>query len=236
MKIFAIADLHLSNDESKPMSIFGPQWEDHFSRICADWKSKVSDEDIVLLPGDLSWEMKLENALSDIRRVGQLPGRKVLIRGNHDYWWSSISRVREVLPEGMYAIQNDALTIDGVTFCGTRGWILPGEDTDEDDDRIRMRELGRLRLSMDSALRVCGGGPVICMLHYPPLLEAMRDTEVTALIEDSPIREVVYGHLHGNALKGAFRGIHNGVHYHQVSCDGIGFKLEQIMEINGTSD
>lgn len=229
MKIFAIADLHLSNDESKPMDIFGAQWENHFARIREDWASKVSDEDIVLLPGDLSWEMKLEAAVSDIRRVGALPGRKVLIRGNHDYWWSSIGRVRENLPEGMYAIQNDAVTIDGFTFCGTRGWVLPGEDSDADDERIRARELGRLRLSVDSALRIAGDGPIICLLHYPPLLEAMRNTEVTALIEQTPIREVVYGHLHGNALKGAFRGMHNGVNYHQVSCDGIGFKLEQIL-------
>ena len=113
MKIFAIADLHLSNDESKPMDIFGAQWENHFARIREDWLSKVSEEDIVLLPGDLSWEMKLEAAVSDIRRVAALPGRKVLIRGNHDYWWSSIGRVRENLPAGMYAIQNDAVTIDG---------------------------------------------------------------------------------------------------------------------------
>lgn len=229
MKIFAIADLHLSNDESKPMDIFGAQWENHFARIREDWLSKVSEEDIVLLPGDLSWEMKLEAAVSDIRRVAALPGRKVLIRGNHDYWWSSIGRVRENLPAGMYAIQNDAVTIDGYTFCGTRGWVLPGEDSDEDDERIRLRELGRLRLSVDSALRIAGDGPIICLLHYPPLLEAMRDTDVTALIEQTPIREVVYGHLHGNALKGAFRGVHNGVNYHQVSCDGIGFKLEQIL-------
>lgn len=229
MKIFAIADLHLSNDESKPMDIFGAQWENHFARIREDWLSKVSEEDIVLLPGDLSWEMKLEAAVSDIRRVAALPGRKVLIRGNHDYWWSSIGRVRENLPAGMYAIQNDAVTIDGYTFCGTRGWVLPGEDSDEDDERIRLRELGRLRLSVDSALRIAGNGPIICLLHYPPLLEAMRDTDVTALIEQTPIREVVYGHLHGNALKGAFRGVHNGVNYHQVSIDGIGFKLEQIL-------
>lgn len=229
MKIFAIADLHLSNDESKPMDIFGAQWENHFARIREDWLSKVSEEDIVLLPGDLSWEMKLEAAVSDIRRVAALPGRKVLIRGNHDYWWSSIGRVRENLPAGMYAIQNDAVTIDGYTFCGTRGWVLPGEDSDEDDERIRVRELGRLRLSVESALRIAGDGPIICLLHYPPLLEAMRDTDVTALIEQTPIREVVYGHLHGNALKGAFRGVHNGVNYHQVSCDGIGFKLEQIL-------
>ena len=229
MKIFAIADLHLSNDESKPMDIFGAQWENHFARIREDWLSKVSEEDIVLLPGDLSWEMKLEAAVSDIRRVAALPGRKVLIRGNHDYWWSSIGRVRENLPAGMYAIQNDAVTIDGYTFCGTRGWVLPGEDSDEDDERIRVRELGRLRLSVESALRIAGDRPIICLLHYPPLLEAMRDTDVTALIEQTPIREVVYGHLHGNALKGAFRGVHNGVNYHQVSCDGIGFKLEQIL-------
>lgn len=229
MKIFAISDLHLSGGDTKPMDIFGAQWENHFDRISRDWKDRVSEDDIVLLPGDLSWAMKLEDAMEDIRSVAALPGRKILIRGNHDYWWDSITRVRAALPEGMYAIQNDAVKLDGFTFCGTRGWVLPGEETDEDDERIRRRELGRLRLSLDSAIRLAGDGPIICLTHYPPLLDAMRDTEVTATLEDSPVRQVVYGHLHGNALKGAFRGTHNGITYYQTSCDGTGFRLEQIL-------
>ncbi|MBQ3667943.1 MAG: metallophosphoesterase [Clostridia bacterium] len=225
MRVFAISDLHLSSIDDKPMDVFGAHWERHFERISEDWLSKVSAEDTVLLPGDLSWAIQLDDALADLKCVAALPGRKVLIRGNHDYWWSSISRVRDALPEGMYALQNDALKLDGVTFCGTRGWILPGEGTDADDERIYKRELGRLRMSLDDAVRISNGGEIICMMHYPPLTEACTDTQVTALIEAYPVKHVIYGHLHGAALKGAFRGEHNSVIYHQASCDGTDFKL-----------
>ncbi|MBQ3763219.1 MAG: metallophosphoesterase [Clostridia bacterium] len=229
MKVYAISDLHLSSVDDKPMDVFGAHWENHFARISEDWLSKVSGEDIVLLPGDLSWALQLENALPDIRCVAALPGKKVIIRGNHDYWWSSISRVRDALPENMYAIQNDAISISGITFCGTRGWILPCEGWDQDDERISKREYGRLKMSLDRAVQIADGGEIICMLHYPPLTEANPDTEVSALIESYGIKHVVYGHLHGVALKGAFRGEHNGVFYHQASCDGTDFKLITIL-------
>ena len=228
MNVFAISDLHLPADGNKPMDIFGAHWERHFERISEDWRSKVTDEDTVLLPGDLSWAMHLSGALNDIARVGELPGKKILIRGNHDYWWSSISRVREALPAGMYALQNDALRLDGFTYCGTRGWILPGEGVQDDDVRIYKRELGRLELSLDYAQRVQGDTDIICLLHYPPLTDAQRDTEMTALLKSRNVRHTVYGHLHGSALMGAFRGEHDSVFYHQVSCDGIDFKLELI--------
>ena len=228
MKLFAISDLHLPAGENKPMDVFGAHWERHFERISEDWLSRVSDEDIVLLPGDLSWAMQLSQARRDIESVGSLPGRKLIIRGNHDYWWSSISRVREALPTSMYAIQNDAVKLDGITFCGTRGWILPGDGVQEDDVRIFRRELNRLELSLTRAKQLASGGSIVCLVHYPPLTDAVRDTEVTELIERSGVKCVVYGHLHGGALNGAFRGEHNGVSYHQVSCDGIHFKLEEI--------
>ena len=229
MNVFAISDLHLSAVDDKPMDVFGAHWENHFERICLDWLNRVSEEDIVLLPGDLSWAISLTAAVPDIERVGKLPGKKVLIRGNHDYWWSSISRVREALPEGMYAVQNDAVRLGDVTFCGTRGWILPCEGWDADDEKIYKRELGRLNMSLERAKHLAESGKIVCMLHYPPLTEANPDTDVTRLLEESGIRHVVYGHLHGSALKGAFRGEHNGVTYHQASCDGTDFKLISIL-------
>ena len=228
MRVFAISDLHLSSGANKPMDVFGEHWEHHFERISEDWRSKVGDEDIVLLPGDLSWAMQLDGAQEDIESVAALPGRKLITRGNHDYWWNSISRVRDRLPQGMYALQNDALVLDGMAFCGTRGWLLPCESTDKDDERIYKRELGRLRMSLECARRLLPLGDVICMLHYPPLTDVERDTEVTSLLEEFGVAHTVYGHLHGNALKGAFRGEHNGVRYHQVSCDGTDFKLMEI--------
>ena len=116
MAIFAISDLHLPARQ-KPMDIFGDHWANHFDRISQDWRERVSESDVVLLPGDLTWAMHLEEALEDIRRVGELPGRKLLLRGNHDYWWSAIGRVRRALPEGMFAIQNDCIQLDGVLFA-----------------------------------------------------------------------------------------------------------------------
>ena len=113
MALFAISDLHLPARE-KPMDVFGAHWENHFERIREDWLQRVGAEDVVLLPGDLTWAMRLEDAMEDIARVGELPGRKIILRGNHDYWWSAIGRVRRALPEGMYALQNDAMELDGV--------------------------------------------------------------------------------------------------------------------------
>ena len=129
MKIYAIGDLHLPGGDDKPMEVFGTHWEGHWQKIKQDWLEKVRYEDVVLIPGDISWAMQLEHAVEDLRAVGDLPGRKIILRGNHDYWWGSITRVREALPEGMYALQNDAIELDGVVFCGSRGWTIPqGED------------------------------------------------------------------------------------------------------------
>lgn len=229
MAVYAISDLHLPAGDDKPMDIFGGHWERHFERIQEDWISRVREEDIVLLPGDLSWAMRLEDAVQDLSAIGALPGRKIITRGNHDYWWSSIGRVRDRLDKNMYAIQNDAILLDGYVFCGTRGWILPAEESDPDDIRIFNRELGRLTMSLEAAKRLSGTAEIICMLHYPPLTDAVRETPVTSVLEDFGVSHVVYGHLHGAALAGAFRGGMNGVNYHQVSCDGLDFKMHRVL-------
>ena len=230
MAVFAIGDLHLPGGDDKPMNVFGDIWEEHFERVAEDWAARVGTEDVVLLPGDLSWAMRLEDARKDIAQIAALPGRKVLLRGNHDYWWSSIGRVRDALCEGMYALQNDALKLEGLILCGTRGWKDREEGWGADDEKIYQRELKRLELSLSCATRL-GNGVKVCLMHYPPLSAAQTDTPFSRLIENNGISRVVYGHLHGSALKGAFRGEHNGVWYHQVSCDGTGFKLEDVMEI-----
>ena len=150
MAVYAISDLHLPARQ-KPMDVFGPQWKDHFDRICLDWRERVTAEDLVLLPGDLSWAMHLEDALEDLAAVGELPGSKILLRGNHDYWWSSIGRVRRALGEGMYALQNDSLLIGERLYAGTRGWTLPGPETTAEDARIYERERLRLEMSLKHA-------------------------------------------------------------------------------------
>lgn len=235
--IFAISDLHLPGGDTKPMDVFGAHWANHFERICEDWRARVRDDDLVLLPGDTSWAMHISGAMDDLAAIGSLPGTKVLLRGNHDYWWSSISKVREVLPEGMYALQNDALWLNGAIICGSRGWTLPGAASfdEKEDMRIYQRELGRLELSLKAAektleeARQNGEAPrLIAMLHYPPVSEKQTPTEVTALLAQYGVETAVYGHLHGPGLAGAFEGMLDGVHYHQASCDGLGFKLLEI--------
>lgn len=223
MAVFAISDLHLPARQ-KPMDIFGPHWENHFERIAADWRARVTEADIVLLPGDLTWAMHLEEALEDLGRVGELPGRKLILRGNHDYWWSSIGRVRRALPEGMYAIQNDVLQLDGMLFAGSRGWIIPmGDNADENDVRIYNRERLRLEMSLKAARRMDANAPLIAMMHYPPLMDQVAG--FSDILEAYGVCDCVYGHLHGAGLNGAVRGMRGSVRYHQVSCDGLGFRL-----------
>lgn len=229
MAIFAISDLHLPANQ-KPMDIFGDHWANHFDKISQDWRERVSESDIVLLPGDLTWAMHLEEALEDIRRVGELPGRKLLLRGNHDYWWSAIGRVRRALPEGMFAIQNDSLQLDGILFAGTRGWTIPtGEHPDPDDVRIYQRERMRLEMSLKEARRRDAEAPLVAMLHYPPRIEC--DAGFTDILSQYGVSDCVYGHLHGAGLYSAIRGERDGIRYHQVSCDGLDFKMYRLPEL-----
>ncbi len=233
MRVFAIGDLHLPGGDDKPMAVFGSHWEGHFDRVRDAWRRLIDRDDLVLIPGDISWAMQIERALPDLRAIGELPGRKIILRGNHDYWWCGISRLREALPEGMYALQNDAIKIGGLAVCGSRGWTLP-DGTDAENERIYARELIRLELSLKQGERL--GGRLLVMTHYPPLNEHAGETAASALMERFGVRNVVYGHLHGASLRGAFNGEKNGVRYDCVSCDGIGFCPKLILDEGAPSD
>lgn len=226
MKVFAIGDLHLPGGDDKPMDVFGAQWEGHIGRIAADWEARVSGEDLVLIPGDISWAMQLSAALPDLKLIGDWPGRKVILRGNHDYWWPGITRLREALPESIRAVQNDAVRLGEVTVCGSRGWTLPGAQSAEDDLKIYTRELMRLEMSLKRAHAL--GGRLIAMTHFPPVLEDGSSSEVSDLFERYGVAEVVYGHLHGAANRSAFCGEKNGVRYTCVSCDRLNFRLHEV--------
>ncbi len=231
MTIFAIGDLHLPGGDTKPMDVFGSHWENHFDKIAADWRLKVAPDDLVLLPGDISWAMRLEEALPDLYLIGALPGKKVLLRGNHDYWWGAITRLRAALPANMYALQNDALNLGGVVLCGTRGWVIPGEaGLDPEDMRIYQRELMRLEMSLAQAQRLAPDLPKVAMLHYPPFNERQEPSGFTELMERYGVGDVVYGHLHGPGLKSGFTGLKRGVRYYLTSCDGLGFALLNVTE------
>lgn len=221
MKIFAISDLHLSVNNPKPMDIFGPVWDGYLEKIFSQWKELVAEEDIVLLAGDFSWAMKLEDAVSDFELLKDLPGKKVLIRGNHDYWWKSISSVRNIMPEGFYAIQNDAIKIGNVVLCGTRGWQVPERKIEQspEDEKIFKREVLRLELTLQAGEKLREEGDrLICLMHYPPMNFAREDSEFSLLMEKYKVESVVFGHVHGyKNIETKF--VKNNIKYYLTSCD-----------------
>ena len=199
MRVFAIADPHLSSADPKPMTIFGDGWAGHPERFFTGWRDTVSAGDLVLVPGDVSWAMTLAGALPDLKDLAALPGQKVLLRGNHDYWWSSLAKLRAALPEGMFAVQNDALRFGKVVVAGTRGWVTPGSsDFSAEDERIYERELGRLKLSLAAAAKLRRPGDrLVVMLHYPPTNLRLEPSGFTDLLAGAGAAAVVFGHLHG---------------------------------------
>ena len=175
--------------------------------------------------------MQLAAAKPDLDAIGALPGRKVLIKGNHDYWWNSVSKLRRVLPEGMSALQHDALDMGDFVVCGTRGWMFPTGDAPlaPEDERILNRELLRLDMAISAAEKLAQGQkPIVVMLHYPPLLLTVLDTPFTQVLARHRVHTVVYGHLHGAGIRAGFNGEHEGIHYRLTSCDALGFRLTEV--------
>ncbi|HWQ58566.1 MAG TPA: metallophosphoesterase [Clostridia bacterium] len=222
MKVYCIGDLHLPGNSEKPMDVFGHAWDDHPTRIREAWRDTVESHDLVLVPGDISWAMRLEDVREDLAFIGSLPGTKLLLRGNHDYWWNSISKVRALLPEGCFALQNDAFHFGDFAFAGSRGWVCPGSAgfSEEEDRGIYERELIRLGLSLDAAKP---GERLLAMLHFPPFNEKRMSSGFTSLLESHGVETVVYGHLHDKACASAFEGKRGGVSYMLCSADHIGF-------------
>lgn len=220
--IYAISDLHISRSGEKPMDVFGASWKNHYNRICENWSKTVSEEDTVLVPGDLSWAMRINEAFTDLSEIMQLPGKKIFIRGNHDYWWSGIGKVRDKFScfENAYFLQNDSVTVDGISYCGTRGWLCPQntEYKKTKDESIYRREVSRLEMALK---KTEAGLPKVVLLHFPPLVDSSN--EFTDLLEKYNVNNVVYGHLHGIAIQNAFVGERNGISYTLCSADSIGF-------------
>jgi predicted phosphohydrolase len=227
MRFFAISDLHLSFTSNKPMDKFGQHWYLHHEKIERSWRAEVNEDDIVLIPGDHSWAMKLDEALPDLQWIAALPGTKVMGKGNHDLWWHSLARLEGLGLPATRWLQNNAMIFADVGIVGTRGWSFPrGGDSEEDqqDEKIYRRELERLKLSYQALAqqRKKTGAEisrVICMLHYPPLLADRRDTEFTRLMEENGTDVCVYGHMHLSHKHRVFRGAQNGIRYDVVSCD-----------------
>lgn len=234
MKVYAIGDLHLDSVVEKPMDIFGPGWDNHWERIVKDWNSKVTSEDVVLIPGDISWAMKTQEVIPDLELIKALPGKKIITRGNHDYWWEAISEVRSLLDENMWALQNDSIRINNVVICGTRGWAVPEKDfKTKDDEKIYKRELIRMELALqDLAKKRQEGDICIAMIHYPPFNAKLLPSDFTRLFEQFNIDKVVYGHLHGRGCRACKYLVQNGIQYYLTSCDQVNCELVEIIGEN----
>lgn len=230
MKVFAISDLHLSINNPKPMDIFGPVWDNYLTEIENNWNEIVSDDDIVLIPGDISWAMKFEEAKIDLDYICKLKGHKVIIKGNHDYWWSSISEIRNYLYNNTYALQNDAVKIGDVVICGSRGWsVLEENEKTPQDEKIYRRELIRMELSLKSMeAKREEGDKVIVMTHFPPFNYNMDDNAMLQLFENYGVNAVVFGHLHRYDKKQKLLFNKNNINYFLTSCDLTNNKLTEI--------
>ena len=212
------------------MSVFGAGWENHFEKIKKDWLEKVTPDDIVLIAGDISWAKKLSEAGTDLQAIATLPGKKVLIRGNHDFWWSGISKVRQSAPDNSFYFLNiDACKIDDFVFVGSRGWACPGSpDYSEQDKKLYLREAERFKLAFAEAEKLKkDGDKVIALIHYPPFTQKKEDTLFSQLFEEKKVDKVVFGHIHGNTFF-PFKTEKNGVEYLLTSCDKTEFKLTKV--------
>lgn len=232
MNVFSISDLHLSGLSDKPMDVFGKGWENHFEKIKSDWQKKVSsDDDIVLIAGDISWGTTLEEGLFDLEALKELRGRKVFIRGNHDFWWNGITKLRRAAPDGsFYFLQNDCVKFENVIICGSRGWTCPGSsDYSDTDERLYRREAERFKLCFKEVEKIREEGDrLIVMIHYPPFSKTSPSTEFTSLFEEFKADKVVFGHIHGETFF-PFRTVKNGIEYVLTSCDKVDFTLQRIL-------
>ena len=231
MKIFSISDLHLSGTSDKPMDVFGAGWENHFEKIKCDWQSKVSDEYIVLVCGDISWGTVLEEGLYDLNSLKGLNGKKVFIRGNHDYWWNGITKLRDAAPdESFFFLQNDCVKFGDVIICGSRGWSCPGSaDYSDHDEKLYLREAERFRLCFKQVEKVREEGDrLLAMIHYPPFSVKSPQTLFSQIFEENGVEKVIFGHIHGETFF-PLRTVKNGIEYILTSCDKVGFALQRIL-------
>lgn len=232
MKIFAIGDLHLSmgEDIEKPMDIFGGEWVGHAEKLYNNWTESVTNDDIVIVCGDISWGLRLDEAVADLEWIHNLPGTKVFFKGNHDLWWQSAGRLNKMYDDGtMNFMQCKAYIAGDVAICGSRGWICPGTDRfSEHDRKIYDREAARLRLSLEEGKKQ-GIKKIIGVLHYPPTNDKHQASDFTRLMEEYGVKTCVYGHLHGkDVFPNGLKGIYNGVEYRLVSLDYLQAKPEEV--------
>jgi len=223
MSLFAIGDLHLSLGAAKPMDVFGGAWDGYMEKL-AKGLSVIGPEDTTVLCGDLSWGMGLEAALPDFRYIAAIPGRKIILKGNHDYWWSTVSKFRALCEanglERMEILNNNCFFYGDIAVCGTRGWFYEEDRGGTHDEKVFRRELIRL----ETSLKAAGSAEKYCFLHYPPRYRGYECLELIELMERYGVTQCCYGHLHSESHKLAVQGLHGGIDYRMVSADYLGFR------------
>ena len=222
MALFAIADTHLSLSTDKPMDIFGG-WQDYVERLEKNWRAIVKDSDTVVVAGDISWAMSLDEALEDFRFINSLPGQKLIFKGNHDYWWCTMKKMEAFLTDNgldtLKILHNNAVRVENFAVCGSRGWFFDAENSA--DNKILLREAGRVRRSVQCGREL--GGDVIAFLHYPPLTNSMVCNEIVNVLREENVTRCYYGHLHGPSTQGAFIGERDGIKFDLISGDYLKF-------------
>ena len=228
MALYAIGDLHLGLSVDKPMAVFGPGWEDHVERL-RDAFSALGEDDLTVLCGDTSWGIDFAESLADFRLIESLPGRKLILKGNHDYWWNTAAKMKRFFAENgietIDILHNNCHFYGGYALCGTRGWFFE-EDQKPHDAKVLSREVGRL----EASLKLAEGRPILAFLHYPPLYEGYRCREILETLENYHVEQCFYGHLHGPTHRRAIQGRYGGVDYHLVSADYLRFVPKKICE------
>ena len=230
MAIYVIADLHLSFSQDKPMSIFGENWEGHSEKIKNNWISKVKPEDTVVLPGDFSWAMYLQDTYKDFEYLNSLPGKKLLLKGNHDYWWTTITNMRNFLEENKFKnidfIYNNSYLVENKILTGTRGWNLL--DTENSSKMIK-RESIRLQLAIEDGIKKYGDDKeIIVFMHYPPISNTNKKSEFLKILKQYDIKRCYYGHLHGKSHQDAVEGIVDGIEFKLISADYLNFDVIKV--------
>ena len=234
MSIYVIADLHLSFKVNKPMDIFGDNWDNHPEKIKKYWLENIKPEDTVILPGDFSWATYIEDAKPDFDFLNSLPGRKILLKGNHDYWWTTLAKMREFVLNNNYEnidfLYNNAYLVEDKIIVGTRGWVL--QDGEENKKMIN-RENERLKLSFKYGIQNFGEDKeIIAFMHYPPIatenLLGSEFLEFYKTMKSYNVNECYYGHLHGNSHNDAIEGEVGGINFHLISADYLDFKPQKI--------
>lgn len=225
--IFTIGDLHFDSTGKKPMDIFGDNWINHEDQIMDNWKKNIGEDDLVLLAGDTSWALKLEEAHEDLKKIDELPGRKIIIKGNHDYWWDSLSKINNLELKTIDFIQNNSFIYNGIAIGGTRGWFSVEDKNDEHNQKIFNRELNRLRLSLESIKESVD--KKIVMIHYPPFNVELNPNEFVDIMKEFDVDICLYGHLHAEGHKYAIEGEIEGIQFHCISSDFIDFMPKKIL-------